>query len=95
MINGQAFGNVAGGARLSSEWHGLPIELLEWTPSRRESSDAATSDHRGHSRRIEVFRGDGSLASKTPIDLTAQAAPLAWDAKLNLDELPPRQRGGV
>jgi hypothetical protein len=26
---------------------------------------------------IEVIRGDGSLASKTPIDLSGSAAPLA------------------
>jgi hypothetical protein len=77
MINGQAFGPQAGGARLSINGMAMPIEVLEWTPAGvkvrlplLEIAGITPAD-------IEVIRGDGSLASKTPIDLTGSSAPLA------------------
>jgi hypothetical protein len=77
MINGQVFGDRAGGARLRINGMAMPIEVFEWTPAgvkvrlpQIEISGITPAE-------IEVIRGDGSLASKTPIDLTGSPAPLA------------------
>ena len=78
MINGQAFGNVAGGARLSLNGMALPIEVLEWTPAGVKIRLPQLQINGVTPAEIEVIRGDGSLASKTPIDLTGSAAPLAF-----------------
>jgi hypothetical protein len=71
MINGEAFGDTAGGARLRIGGIAMPIEVLEWTPTgvkvrlpMVEITGAAPAE-------IEVYRGDGSLAAKAPIQLTA------------------------
>jgi hypothetical protein len=77
MINGQAFGNVAGGARLSLGGMAMPIEVLEWTPAGVKVRMPQLEINGVTPAEIEVFRGDGSVASKTPIDLTGSAAPLA------------------
>jgi IPT/TIG domain len=77
MINGQAFGNVAGGARLSLNGMALPIEVVEWTPAAVKVRMPQLEMGGVTPAEIEVFRGDGSLASKTPIDLTSSAGPLA------------------
>jgi hypothetical protein len=71
MVNGQAFGTSPGGARLRISGMALPIEVLEWTPAgvtvrlpQIEITGVTPAE-------IEVFRGDGSLAAKTPVELTA------------------------
>jgi hypothetical protein len=77
MINGQVFGNVAGGARLSLGGIAMPIEVLEWTPAGVKVRMPQLEINGVTPAEIEVFRGDGSLASKTPIDLTGSPAQLA------------------
>jgi hypothetical protein len=77
MINGQAFGGQAGGARLSLNGMALPIEVLEWTPAGVKVRLPQIEISGVTPAQIEVFRGDGSLASKTLIDLTGSPAPLA------------------
>jgi hypothetical protein len=77
MLNGQAFGDKPGGARLRISGMALPIEVVEWTPSAVkvrlplvELAGVTPAD-------IEVVRVDGSLASKTPVELTPPAEQLA------------------
>ena len=72
MVNGQAFGNEAGGARLSINGMAMPIEVLEWTPAGVKVRMPQLEINGVTPAEIEVFRGDGSLASKTPIDLTVR-----------------------
>ena len=78
MINGQVFGPQAGGARLNINGMAMPIEVLEWTPAGVKVRMPQLVINRVTPAEIEVIRGDGSVASKTPIDLTGSAAPLAF-----------------
>jgi hypothetical protein len=78
MVNGQAFGPQAGGARLSINGMAMPIEVLEWTPAGVKVRLPQLEINGVTPAEIEVYRGDGSLASKTPIDLTGSPAPLAF-----------------
>jgi hypothetical protein len=70
MINGQVFGNQAGGARLRLNGMAMPIEVLEWTPAGVKVRLPQLEVNGVTPAEIEVIRGDGTLASKTPIDLT-------------------------
>jgi hypothetical protein len=79
MINGQVFGNQAGGARLRLNGMAMPIEVLEWTPAGVKVRLPQIEITNVIPAEIEVIRGDGSLASKTPIDLTGSPAPLAFN----------------
>jgi hypothetical protein len=78
MINGQVFGPQAGGARLNINGMAMPIEVLEWTPAGVKVRMPQLVLNGVTPADIEVIRGDGSVASKTPIDLTGSAAPLAF-----------------
>jgi hypothetical protein len=71
MLNGQTFGSQPGGVRLRVSGMALPIQVVEWTPNavkaqlpQFELTGVTLAD-------IEVVRPDGSLASKTPVELTA------------------------
>jgi hypothetical protein len=77
VLDGQEFGSEQGVARLRVSGLSLPIEVLEWTASsatvrlpKVELAGALKAD-------IEVLRADGSLASKTGIELTPAAETLA------------------
>jgi hypothetical protein len=77
VLDGQEFGSEAGVARLRVSGLFLPIEVLEWSSSSAtvrlpnvESSGALKAE-------IEVLRADGSLASKTGIELSPAAETLA------------------
>lgn len=78
MINGQVFGPQAGGARLNINGIAMPIEVLEWTPAGVKVRMPQLVINGVTPAEIEVIRGDGSVASKTPIDLTGSPAPLAF-----------------
>jgi IPT/TIG domain len=78
MVNGQAFGAQPGGARLRINGMAMPIEVLEWTPAGVKVRLPQIEITSITPAEIEVFRGDGSLASTTPVDLTASPAPLAF-----------------
>jgi hypothetical protein len=71
MINGEAFGDKAGAARLRISGIAMPIEVLEWTPTGVKVRLPMVEITRATLAEIEVFRGDGSLAAKAPIQLTA------------------------
>jgi hypothetical protein len=71
LVDGQTFGDKQGAARLRVSGLSLPIEVLEWTTSSVkihlptvELTSATKAD-------IEVVRADGSLASKTAVELGA------------------------
>ena len=71
LVDGQTFGDKQGAARLRVSGLSLPIEVLEWNGSSVkihlptvELTSATKAD-------IEVVRADGSLASKTAIELSA------------------------
>jgi hypothetical protein len=77
VLDGQEFGNEQGVARLRVAGLALPVEVLEWTTSsakirlpKFEVTGATTAE-------IEVLRADGSLASKSSIQLTPAADRLA------------------
>jgi hypothetical protein len=77
MVNGQAFGDKAGGARLRVSGMAMPIEVLEWTPAAVKVRLPQVEITGVTPAEIEVFRGDGSLASKTAVELTASSEQLA------------------
>jgi hypothetical protein len=71
LVDGQTFGDKPGLARLRVSGLSLPIEVLEWTGSSVkihlptvELTSATKAD-------IEVVRADGSLASKSAVELSA------------------------
>ncbi len=77
MVNGQAFGDKAGGARLRVSGMALPIEVLEWTAAGVKVRLPQVEVTGSTPAEIEVVRGDGSLASKMPVELMASPEQLA------------------
>jgi len=71
MLNGQSFGAQAGGVRLRFNGIALPIQVVEWTPNGVKAQIPQIELPNVTPADIEVVRLDGSLASKTPVDLTA------------------------
>ncbi len=71
LVDGQSFGDKPGVARLRVGAAALKIEVIEWTGSsvkiRLPQLDLASATNAD----IEVVRADGSLASKTGIELNA------------------------
>jgi hypothetical protein len=71
LVDGQSFGDKQGAARLRVSGLSLPIEVLEWNTSSVkihlptvELTSATKAD-------IEVLRADGTLASKSAVELGA------------------------
>jgi hypothetical protein len=77
LVNGQAFGDKAGGARLRISGMAMPIEVLEWIPAGVKVRLPQVEITGNTPADIEVLRGDGSLASKTAVTLTASPEQLA------------------
>lgn len=77
MINGQTFGNQPGGARLRINGMAMPVEVLEWTPAGVKVRLPQIEIAGVTPAEIEVIRGDGSLAAKSPIDLTGMPGQVA------------------
>ncbi len=78
LVDGQAFGDKPGVARLRVSGLSLPVEVLEWSTGsvkirlpQVELASATVGD-------IEVLRADGSLASRTAVELTTANAQLAF-----------------
>ena len=71
LVDGQTFGDKPGVARLRVGAAALKIEVIEWAGSsvkiRLPQLDLASATNAD----IEVVRADGSLASKTGIELSA------------------------
>jgi hypothetical protein len=70
MLNGQSFGGQPGGVRLRVSGMALPIQVVEWTPSAVKAQLPQIELTGPTLADIEVIRPDGSLASKTPVELT-------------------------
>jgi hypothetical protein len=77
VLDGQEFGNEQGVARLRVSGLSLPIEMLEWTASAATVRLPKMELAAPLAAEIEVLRADGSLASKTGIELTPAAETLA------------------
>ena len=76
-LDGQSLGGEAGSVRLRAGGLALPAEVLDWSDSSVKIR-LPQLDLEGPMRaEIELLRADGSLASKTPIELTAAATRLA------------------
>jgi hypothetical protein len=77
LVDGQTFGDKSGSARLSVSGLSLPVEVLEWTTGavkirlpKLDVTSSAPAD-------LEVVRADGSLASKTGVELTTSSVQVA------------------
>jgi hypothetical protein len=77
MLDGQVFGDEQGTARLRVGGLSLPIEVLEWTSSTAKVRLPQVELTSAMGAEIEVLRADGSLASKSGINLTPADARLA------------------
>jgi hypothetical protein len=75
-INGQ-LGDKAGGARLQINGLAMPIEVLEWTPAGVKVRLPQLEIAGVTPAEIEVIRGDGSVAAKSPIDLAGMPGQVA------------------
>ncbi len=71
LVDGQVFGEEQGVARLRISGLSLPIEVLEWSNSSAKIRLPEVEVTSVTKAEIEVLRADGSLASKTGIELTA------------------------
>jgi hypothetical protein len=77
VLEGQSLGSDQGIVRLRLSEVALPIEVLEWTNTSAKVR-LPQMDLSGAMRaEIEVLRADGSLASKSAVQLTLAAAGLA------------------
>jgi hypothetical protein len=77
VLDGQEFGNEKGAARLRVSGLSLPIEVLEWTGISATVRLPIVELSGALKAEIEVLRADGSVASKTGIELTPSPDPLA------------------
>jgi hypothetical protein len=77
MLEGQTLGDDKGVVRLRMAEVALPVEVLEWSNTAAKIR-LPQMDITGALRaEIEVLRADGSLASKSAVQLTAAAPSLA------------------
>jgi hypothetical protein len=76
LVDGQSFGDKAGTARLRVSGLSLPIEVLEWTTGSVKIQLPTVELTSATKADIEVVRADGTLASRTGIELGA-ATPVA------------------
>ena len=77
LVDGQVFGEEAGVARLRISGVSLPIEVLEWTNSSTKIRLPELEVTSATKAEIEILRADGSLASKSGIELTPAETKLA------------------
>ena len=69
MINGQSFGDTSGAAQLRIGGAALKIEVVEWTGNSVKIRLPLLDMTGSTNADIEVLRADGSLASKTPVEI--------------------------
>jgi hypothetical protein len=77
VLDGQVFGETQGSARLRVGGLSLPIEVLEWTNSSAKIRLPEVELTGAVKAEIEVLRSDGSMASKSAVELTAANSRLA------------------
>jgi hypothetical protein len=77
VLDGQSLGDASGSVRLRLSGLALKVELLDWTTSavkiRLPELDLASAMR----AELEVLRADGSLASKSAVELTPAGTKLA------------------
>jgi hypothetical protein len=76
-LDGQSLGNERGLVRLSVSGITLPVEVLEWSTSSAKIQLPQIELAKSVKAELEVLRADGSLASKSAIELTPAANRLA------------------
>ncbi|HEY3392381.1 MAG TPA: hypothetical protein VGK58_06730 [Lacipirellulaceae bacterium] len=76
-LDGQALGGERGIVRLRVNGLALPVEVLEWSEESAKIRLPELDLEGPMKAEIEVLRADGSLASKTAIELTSAATRLA------------------
>jgi len=77
MLDGESLGDEKGSVRLQMGALALPVEVTEWTNSSVKISLPKMELGRPVKASLEVLRADGSLASKSEIELTPAATRLA------------------
>ena len=77
VLDGQVFGDAKGAARLRISGLILPVEVLEWSTSSAKVRLPQVELASPTKAEIEVLRADGSLASKSAVELTPAADRLA------------------
>jgi hypothetical protein len=77
VLDGQVFGESQGIARLRVGGLSLPIEVLEWTNSSAKIRLPEVELTGAMKAEIEVLRADGSMASKSAVELTPANSRLA------------------
>ena len=95
MVNGQAFGDKAGGARLRISGMAMPIEVLEWTPAGvkvRLPQVEITGGHACRNRSGPRRRQPGLEDANRPDSFARTAGPRPL-SKPGLDPLPGNGEG--
>jgi hypothetical protein len=77
MLDGESLGDEKGIVRLQLGALTLPVEVIEWTTSSVKISLPKMELGRPVKASLEVLRADGSLASKSEIELTPAATRVA------------------
>jgi hypothetical protein len=77
VLDGQSFGGEQGIVRLRISSLTLPVEVLEWSASSAKVRLPELELAAAMRAELEVLRADGSLASKSAIQLTPAATRLA------------------
>ena len=76
-LDGQTFGNDKGTVRLNVGGTMLPVEIVEWTLNSTKVRLPLANVAAATKAELEVVRADGSLASKSAIELTPATTGLA------------------
>ena len=77
LLDGESLGDEKGIVRLQMGALALPVEVIEWTTSSVKIALPKMELGRPVKASLEVLRADGSLASKSEIELTPAATRLA------------------
>lgn len=77
MLEGESLGDEKGIVRLRISGMSLPVEVIEWTASAAKIQLPKMDLAGPMKAELEVVRADGSMASKTAIELTPAATRLA------------------
>ncbi|HVT26441.1 MAG TPA: LysM domain-containing protein [Lacipirellulaceae bacterium] len=77
LVDGQTFGEKTGAARLRVGGFALPIDVIEWTNSAVKIHLPKAEVTSGTKADIEVVRADGTLASKTAVELVSPSVQVA------------------
>ena len=76
-LDGQTFGNDKGTVRLNVSGTMLPVEIVEWTLNSTKVRLPLANVASATKAELEVVRADGTLASKSAIELTPATTGLA------------------